>query len=239
MSYFSFSDSLYGIKYGESTYSSRYIFFGDKENKQLPFDWLFYLIKTKDKIILIDCGFYSKNLIKLYDIDYKSPITILQENNIKTDEITDVIITHSHFDHIENIVNFSNANIYIQEDELKFYMNDKFSNKSVVNFLSSNKKIITFKENYNFSPNIKIIKIGGHTIGSSIVEFTLNKKKFLFVSDEIYVNENYSKKIGVGTYYNHKKNTEFINSLSNDQSEILLFHQSTGKNKDIFLIYEE
>ena len=155
--FLSFSDSLYCIKYGESTYSTKYIFADDKENKQIAFDWLFYLIKTKNKNILIDCGFYSKNLIKLYEINYKSPIIILNENDIKPDDITDIIITHSHFDHIENIVNFSNANIYIQEDEFKFYMNDKYSNKSVVNFLKQNKKITMFKEYFEFTPNIKII----------------------------------------------------------------------------------
>lgn len=235
--FYLFSDSLYCIKYGESLYNSKYIFFNDNENKYLPFDWLFYLLKTKDRVILIDCGFYSKDLIRAFGINYKNPILLLKENGFNPDSITDIIITHSHFDHIENVIFFKNAKIYIQEDEYNFFINSKYSNKDVVNFLKNNKKIVTFKEIYNFTENIIIKNIGGHSIGSSIVEIYFKNKKFILVGDEMYVKENFVNRVGVGTYFNHKKNIEFINSIKNN-FEILFFHW-TDKKGDFNLIYKE
>ncbi|HPO48717.1 MAG TPA: MBL fold metallo-hydrolase [Spirochaetota bacterium] len=236
---FLYADSLHCVKYGESTYSSKYIFFGDKENKQIEFDWLFYLIVMEGKKILVDCGFYSKNLVKIYEVDYKDPILILQENGFSPQDITDLIITHAHFDHIENAAHFTKANIYIQEDELNFFLKDKFSNKSVVSFLKSSKNIIAFKENYDFSPKMKIKKIGGHSVGSSIVEISFNNRKFILASDECYLRRNYRDKIGVGAYYDHKKNMDFINGLNENEYEILLFHEAKDKNLNFFLIYED
>lgn len=230
------TNALYSIKYGESFFNSKYIFFDIKEDKKIYFEWLFYLLTTKNKIILIDCGFYSKNLINIFKINYKNPIQILKNNNFNPGKITDVILTHSHFDHIENVIYFKNANIYIQEDELKFFINNKYSNKNVVNFLNNNKKLITFKEGYKLSENIIIKKIGGHTIGSSVVEIYFKDKKFLLVSDEMYLQENFLKKIGTGTYFNHKKNIEFINNIPSD-FEILFFHDSKNQQKDFLSIY--
>jgi len=232
-----FSESLYGIRYGESYYSSKYIFFNDKDSRLLPFDWLFYLIKKNNRIILIDCGFYSENLIKIFEINYKSPIKILKENGFETDSITDIIITHSHFDHIENVLFFKNARIYIQEDELNYFINNQYSNKRVAEFLKNSKNIITFKDTYKLAENIIIKKIGGHSIGSSVVEIYFKNKKFLLVSDEMYIKDNLTKKIGVGTFFNHDKNMDFIKSIKND-FEILFFHW-TEQKKDFFSIYEE
>ena len=48
---------------------------------------------------------------------FKKPVDVLKEYGLSPNDITDVIITHSHHDHIEAIRYYENATIHIQKDE--------------------------------------------------------------------------------------------------------------------------
>jgi glyoxylase-like metal-dependent hydrolase (beta-lactamase superfamily II) len=220
-----FSLDLYALKYGESYYPSRFIFSKENiDNKSNLFYWIFYLIKYKDKIILVDTGFDDDNLIKIYEITYISPLKLLNELNIKPADVTDIIITHSHFDHIGNVDKFYNANIYIQQDELKWALNE-LKNPKIKYFLNKNKKIITFDDSYTLFNKFKITKIGGHTRGSCVVEFGDNEKFYIIIGDEAYLFDNIKKQIPVGTFYNKNNNINFLKSLINTNKIYLTFHE--------------
>jgi glyoxylase-like metal-dependent hydrolase (beta-lactamase superfamily II) len=66
-----------------------------------------YLIKIKEKIILIDTS--SKNC-------KQELLNDLKELKIKPEQIKIIILTHNHYDHIENTNLFKNAKIYSQEN---------------------------------------------------------------------------------------------------------------------------
>lgn len=214
---------LYAIKYGDSLYHSKHIYYKDDFKKPLPFSWMFYLIKYKGKTILVDTGFGEESLARKYNINYKNPLEILEEFGVKPLEITDVIITHSHFDHIGNADKFENAKIYIQKDELdKFKRTSK--NKKLVDFFKNGKNIIAFGDFYTLYGLFKIEKIGGHTIGSSIVSFNRKNKKYVLTGDECYLLDNCDGK-PIGTYYDIKKNKNFIENLKRVADKIILtFH---------------
>ncbi len=216
---------LYAIKYGESKFISKNIFYNDKENKYYDFSWLFYLIKISDKIILIDTGFSDKYLADQFNIKLTDPIYLLKKLKIEPENVTDIILTHSHFDHIGNINKFINANIFIEKNELDYFF--KYSDlKPIKEFLKNNKKIITFDKLITLYNIINIKKIGGHTIGSSIVELNFKEKHYMIIGDECYLNENINLKIPVGTFFNHEKNKNFINNLDNNKKNIYLtFHE--------------
>ncbi|MEE9525351.1 MAG: MBL fold metallo-hydrolase [Candidatus Woesearchaeota archaeon] len=207
---------LYAVKYGDSSYDSDNIYYEDELEEDLPFAWMFYVIKYNEKIILIDTGFSDQELIEKYDIDYKDPLELLKKLNIEPSQVTDVIITHSHFDHIGNVDKFPDSKIYIQKDEL-----EKFKSREI---LKDN--IITFDDVYWLYSIIKIEKIGGHTIGSSVVSFKDN----ILTGDECYLLDNCKGK-PIGTYYDIEKNKEFIEKLRTSNKKILTFHDP--------LIFEE
>ena len=47
-----------------------------------------------------------------------SPVRMLAEMNLAPEAITDIVLTHAHFDHMGSIAEFPNAHIYIQKSEL-------------------------------------------------------------------------------------------------------------------------
>ncbi|MGD9276435.1 MAG: MBL fold metallo-hydrolase [Candidatus Pacearchaeota archaeon] len=101
------------------------------------FGSLVYLIKLKNKNIIIDTGSKANR---------KELIEDLEKLNLVPENIDILILTHNHFDHVGNISLFTNAKIFASKLEF------------------SDEKIIPIDELK--IPEFKIIKTPGHTKGS-------------------------------------------------------------------------
>ena len=226
---------IYAIKYGKSLFNKRFVFYGDRSNENINFCWLLYYIEYNDKKILIDTGFSDINSVKIFGIqDFKDPITILKENNIDPESITDVIITHKHFDHAGNAHRFKNAKFIINRDELISLKNDK-NLKAVSNFFKEHKNITAFDDEIILYDFFKIKRIGSHTNGSSVVFFDYKGSAYCFAGDEFYLTDNIVKNTGSGTVVNHKKNIDFLKFIINGNYKLFLFHDNKYFNSDRFI----
>jgi glyoxylase-like metal-dependent hydrolase (beta-lactamase superfamily II) len=86
----------------------------------LPFS--FILAQRDDRNVLVDTGFmqddHSTFSRKFSIPTWISPVRMLSEMNLAPEAISDIFITHAHFDHMGSIAEFPNAQIYIQKSEL-------------------------------------------------------------------------------------------------------------------------
>lgn len=115
-----------------------------------------YLIKTKNKNIIIDTGsIYMK----------KEIIEDLETLDTPPEEINIVLLTHHHFDHIDNLNLFKNTKIYGSKEDFS-------EGKEVID-------VDKFK-----IEGINVIKTPGHTKGS--VCFFMPKEKVLFSGDAMF-----------------------------------------------------
>lgn len=216
---------VYAVKYGRSSFQKRFIFYGDTSGESVPFSWLFYCIVYGDKKILVDTGFNDPKMIKLFGIeDFKDPAAILKENGIDAGEITDVIITHSHFDHIGNAGIFTNARFVINRDELAALNASRMN--SVKDFFRNNSKVTVFDESYTLYDVFNIRKAGGHSKGSSAVFFSRSKKDYCITGDEIYLPENAVTMTGNGSVTSRSANMKFIELLNRSGCRLFTLHDN-------------
>ncbi|MDD6564087.1 MAG: N-acyl homoserine lactonase family protein [Clostridiales bacterium] len=200
------------IEYGKSVLPESMIFQGGAEDKFRPIVFMIYLIKTEKQLILVDAGCET---MPGFDMrDFIGPVKALEKIDIKPDDITDVIITHSHHDHIECVSRFKNAVIYIQRDEYE----------SGKGYLAEGMNIKLFDDEMQVSDGVRAVKIGGHSKGSCIVEVTDDKKTYIISGDECYLRECLDKKIPTGTSYCPEKSREFIEKYSSGEYTVLLCH---------------
>ncbi len=85
----------------------------------LPFS--FVLARRGDRNVLIDTGFMQDDhsFSQKFGIPYWiSPLRLLGELGLEPGAVTDIFVTHAHFDHMGSIGEFPNAQIYIQKSEL-------------------------------------------------------------------------------------------------------------------------
>ncbi|MBR7133093.1 MAG: MBL fold metallo-hydrolase [Clostridia bacterium] len=199
------------IKYANSFLPENAIFPNGAEGKKRYIDFFIYLIETENRKILIDAGcrtmpgFDMKNFI--------GPVKALASIGASAQSITDVIITHAHHDHIEAAECFKNAVFYIQAQEYEYGRD----------YLKGLKTVL-FEEKYDLTQDIKIIKLGGHSIGSSIVEARFENQTYIFAGDECYLKECLERSIPTASSYCPEKSLYFIKKYSKMCNRVYLSH---------------
>ena len=204
--------SLYCLKYGESVLPESMAFLGGSKTKVLPISFAVYLIIVNNKNILVDAG--CDTMPEFIMKRYYSPAFILRQVGLSAIDITDVIITHAHHDHIEALSHFKNAVVHITEEE---YLNGK-------KYVPQNMPVNVFKDELFIDEQIKVIKWGGHSVASAIVEITDKDKIHILAGDEFYVNECITRKIPTGCYHNLEKSKEFIEKYSDNKYSVHTCH---------------
>ena len=200
------------IDYGKSVLPESMIFQNGAGNKFRPIIFRVYLIRTENRLILVDAG--CETMPGFVMTDFIGTVKALRNIGISPEEITDLIITHAHHDHIECAKYFKNAVIYIQKDEYE----------AGKGYLSENLNIRTFDEEMLICYGIKAVKIGGHSKGSSIVEITDADKKYVIAGDECYMRDCLTKQIPTGVSYNPEKSRAFIQKYGKGGYTVLLCH---------------
>ncbi len=102
---------LSGIVYGRHNQGTR----------KLPYCYV--VIRGSDRVILVDVGYNEKekgaDFARQFGVEnWRSPSEVLGEIGLKPEDVTDIIITHGHFDHMGNTDAFPKARFYVQEREL-------------------------------------------------------------------------------------------------------------------------
>ncbi len=107
----------------------------------------------------------------LYDTGNKSTALqlkkALQDNGLTCDDITDVVISHLHFDHVGNLPLFHKANFYLSKTE---WLNatdcpDEWHCIATCDYLRKNGNLNFVKEGDHISPLVTVMELPGHTLG--------------------------------------------------------------------------
>jgi glyoxylase-like metal-dependent hydrolase (beta-lactamase superfamily II) len=81
-----------------------------------------WLIQGNGRNVLLDSGFYHERFFKSWNVtDFARPSEKLAALGLKPEDITDIIVSHMHWDHLDGIDLFPNARIWIQPDEYNYY----------------------------------------------------------------------------------------------------------------------
>ncbi len=221
---------LYAIKFGESQLYAKYVYRDIHTDEKMPISWSYFLAKYDNKTILFDVGFRDRA-----DADQWGITLFNIEDEIR--ELADlnrvdvVFITHSHFDHIDNIDLFPNALIIISYDE---YVHALHHGKEAVKERLRGENVLTIKDEYVLDKKFKFKVIGGHTVGSSVIYFEENDKHYVITGDECYICSNLMENRPVGTYAKTEKNEAFIKDALQKELIPLPYH-----DLNLFHTYKE
>lgn len=199
---------IVALKYGESVFREDCIFKGGAKDKHLPISFTIYLIQTENRNILVDVGCDDGAGFRMSI--FKKPVDVLREYRLSPDAITDVILTHSHHDHIEAVRYYHNATIYIQLEE---YPGAK-------PYIPADCSVHLFENEVSLTERVTVRKIGGHTVGSCIVL----ADHYVLCGDECYYATSLTDKICTGVSCNEAASQAFIEEFRKEIYHPLLFH---------------
>lgn len=161
------------------------------------------LIQTQDRNILVDTGVgnrLNKRRAEIYNpSEFELPAS-LQSLGLQISDISDVILTHLHFDHAGGVVSsvgekdvltFPNAVYHIQQTEWEMAQNPDKLNKAAYQFehqlslLEQTGRLHFLQGDAEILPHLFVRLVGGHTIGMQIVEVLLDGIPYIYAGDII------------------------------------------------------
>lgn len=78
------------------------------------------VIKCGNELILYDAGWKQEEYLKMTGSDHWAPLPEqLQVLGFSADQVTKIVIGHGHWDHAGQLMDFPNAVLYVQREELK------------------------------------------------------------------------------------------------------------------------
>ena len=164
--------------------------------------FMFWLIKGNNgKKILVDAG-YLNDLDIVTDLHapfYIRPDSVLLELNIRADEITDIILTHPHWDHIDGISLFPKAHVWIQKEDYNYFVGQAWQKEgrhggfykrnvdSMVSLNIAGKLTLVDGDDQEILPGIKVFTGSRHTYNSQYVLVQTGRDRIIIASDNIWI----------------------------------------------------
>jgi glyoxylase-like metal-dependent hydrolase (beta-lactamase superfamily II) len=162
------------------------------------------LITGNKRNILVDNGIgtkFSEKYTKIYKIDHSkyNLDSSLKKYNLETRDITDVILTHLHFDHAggstykedgELKLTFPNATYYVQKANYEWALipNEKergsYLKENFVPVLEKG-KLQLVEGKFEIIPHIDVIISDGHTTGLQLVRISDEENTLVYCADLI------------------------------------------------------
>lgn len=226
------SMKLYAICYGEhfkyGTMDTVFRFTKEKGKRIEDFSFFYYLAQVNGKNILIDTGFRDVRLAEEMGVTLFPVEQELADVFHELPEISTVVITHSHWDHINNIDCYPEATIILARAAYDIAME---SGTTAVKKRLQMENVQVVEKECLIEDKFHFAVIGGHTPDSSAILFEEKETHYVITGDECYQCANVEKNIPIGICHDIVKNAEFVERCYRENWTPLPFHDSAILHK--------
>ena len=173
---------------------------GDPHQASHDLDFYVWAVTNKERTIIVDTGFDEAMAKKRQRQIIKPVAEALKAAGIAPDKVSDVIITHLHYDHCGNYDAFPNARYHLQDCEMDFAtgrcmcdekMRIAFEADDVTALV---RKVYAGRVTYHdgedqVAPGVTVHHIGGHSKGLQAVRVKTARGNVVLASDCIHLYE--------------------------------------------------
>jgi glyoxylase-like metal-dependent hydrolase (beta-lactamase superfamily II) len=188
------------------------------KTRKIDIAMMVWLIRGGGHNILVDSGFYRPQFFKSWTVrDFVRPDEAVARAGVKPEEITDVILTHAHWDHADGTDLFPKAQVWIQRDEYAYYTADSWQPggkhggidpEDVDVFLKLNiaGRMHLVDGDREILPGIHVYIGGKHTWQSQYVSVATRSGTVVLASDNMYLYENLEKHLPIAQTFDRESN---------------------------------
>jgi glyoxylase-like metal-dependent hydrolase (beta-lactamase superfamily II) len=180
---------------------------GADRSRKLDIQMMVWLLKGSNGAnVLVDSGFYRDKFFKQWKVrDFIKPSEAIAKAGLKPEDITDVIITHMHWDHADGMDLFPKARIWIQQDEYAYYTGEAWraggshggiEPEDVLALVKANTEgrvRLVKGDDQEAIDGIRFYTGGRHTYASQYVAVSTKAGTTVIASDNCYLYENLDK----------------------------------------------
>lgn len=202
---------IYAIRYATlKDFAVAGLVAGADPARKMDIAMMVWLVKGDGRNVLVDAGFYRDQFMRRWHpVDFVKPSDALTRAGLKPDDITDVIITHMHWDHADGMDLFPKARIWIQKDEFQYYAGEAWQGPRTHGGIDPDDVLEAVKLNMQgrlklvngdaqeIMPGITCYTGGRHTYASQFVGVSTAAGIVVLASDNMYLYENLEKHVPI------------------------------------------
>ena len=175
---------------------------GADASRTIDIAMMVWLVRGGGHNIVVDSGFYRPQFFKSWKVTaFVRPDEAVAHAGVKPEDVTDVILTHAHWDHADGADLFPKAQIWIQKEEYRYYTGDawqpggkhggiELGDMAYLLRANTEGRLHLIDGDKEILPGLHVWTGGRHTWASQYVSVTAKSGPVVLASDNMYLYEN-------------------------------------------------
>ena len=212
---------IYAVRYATvAGFPLRGLIAGAPRGERTDLAMMFWVIREPGphgRVILFDAGFYRDKFMKQWKPrDYVTPAQAVERLGITPADVSDIILSHIHWDHADGVDLFPNARIRLQQDEYDYYVGpggaplhpaiDSLDAAMLFGLNAAGRVVKIPGDSAEVLPGIRAYLGGKHTYASEYLTVPTRSGTVVLASDNVYLYRNLDE---------HRPIAQTLDSLSN------------------------
>ena len=201
---------VYAVQFASIRYSVGQLVAGGDRTQPIDIAMMVWPVKLAGgRVLVVDAGFYREKFLQQWKpLTYtRPPDAIAAGLGIPPESVTDVVISHIHWDHADGADLFPRARIWIQREEFEHYIGengtvlDRAIDRDVAAMLfqlkAAGRVELIDGDDREIAPGVRVYTGGKHTFASQYVGVQTRSGPVVLASDNAYLYENLEKQLAI------------------------------------------
>lgn len=174
---------------------------GADPGRRMDIALMVWLMRAPGRAVLMDAGFYREKFIQRWrPQDFEQPV---ERAGIRAQDVTDIIVSHVHWDHLDGADLFPNARLWIQRAEYEYYVDsagrplrstiDSLDARMLDDLRRAGRVHLIDGDSVEVIPGIRVFTGGKHTYASQYATVATASGTVVLASDNAYLYENFDR----------------------------------------------
>jgi glyoxylase-like metal-dependent hydrolase (beta-lactamase superfamily II) len=194
---------VYAVKYAErDARRAEHFVGGDAHDAPMPMDYFVWAVVGDGRTWVIDTGFGTLDATARKRRLLRTAAEALAAVDVDAASITDVVLTHLHYDHAGGLDHFPNARFHVQDREMAFATGRHMTEPAQVHGFTADhvaalvrlvheNRVVFHDGDDVLAPGLSVHLLGGHTDGTQVVRVETDGGALVLASDATHYYENF------------------------------------------------
>jgi glyoxylase-like metal-dependent hydrolase (beta-lactamase superfamily II) len=186
---------------------------GAPKDARIDIAMVVWLVAGGGHAVLLDTGFHRERWFKDFDVkDFLRPDEAVAQAGVPADRVTDVVISHAHWDHMGGVDLFPKAQVWIQKQEYAYYTGDAWQPEgrhggidpedvAVLLRLNTEGRLhLVGGDDVEILPGLRVYTGARHTFASQYLRVATSAGPFVLASDNCYLDRNLKEGVASATF---------------------------------------
>lgn len=167
---------------------------------ELVMDYFFWVVRSPARTVVVDCGFDAAVGARRGRTQLVDPADALLGLGIDPAKVSQIVVTHAHYDHIGNLHRFPSAEVVIARSEYEFWTGPYASRMQFAHptepgelahlaRVGAEGRLRLVEGTTELAAGLELVVVGGHTPGQLIAQVATSDGAAVLAADALHFYE--------------------------------------------------